>query len=113
MPNNRSFSRGWDLRTGPDGPGPGPAGQGWALLAGSVEWNGTENCPPLSKGVWGVLCNIPEFYLVRFPNGVVKKRTCFSFHLLRGNGLRIEWTMYYVFSIFGSLGDWNVPGTWI
>lgn len=42
-----------------------------------------------------------------------KKGPVFLSICLGGNGLRIEWTMYYVFSIFGSLGDWNVPGIWI
>lgn len=47
------------------------------------------------------LCNILEFYLVRFPSAVVNNRTSFSFHLLRGNGLRIEWTCTLCFPYLG------------
>lgn len=66
--------------------------------------------------VWwgsGVLCNIQELYMVWFPRGIVKNGTSLSLHFLRGNSLRIEWTCNVFSSIFGSLGDWNVSGTWV
>lgn len=69
-----------------------------------------------SVKVWwgsGVLCNIQELYMVWFPGGIVKNGTSLSLHFLRGNSLRIEWTCNVFSSIFGSLGDWNVSGTWV
>lgn len=55
------------------------------------------------------LCNILEFYLVRFPNAVVNKRTYFS----TCSGSKNRMDMCYVFSIFGSSGDWVASGIWI
>lgn len=42
-----------------------------------------------------------------------KNGTSLSLYFLRGNSLRIEWTCNVFSSIFGSLGDWNVSGTWV
>lgn len=70
----------------------------------------------VSVKVWwghGVLCNIQELYMVRFPGGIVKNGTSLSLHFLRRNSLRIEWTCNVFSSIFGSLRDWNVSGTWV
>lgn len=50
--------------------------------------------------------------MVWFPGGIFKNGTL-SLHFLRGNSLRIEWICNVFSSIFGSLGDWNVSGTWV
>lgn len=79
-------------------------------------WCWTTQPMKVSVKVWwgsGVLCNIQELYMVRFPGGIDKNGTSLSLHFLRGNSLRIEWTCNVFSSIFGSLGDWNVSGTWV
>lgn len=58
-----------------------------------------------SRGGAGVLCNILELDLVRFPSGIIKNGTSFSLHFLRGNGLRREWTCDTCFLPY--LGLWE------
>lgn len=54
----------------------------WMVGCGA-EWFGEMGQQLVKVRVGGVLCNLLEWYLVRFPNAVVSKRTCFSLHSLR------------------------------